>query len=100
MVEHIKAAALAMECRDNNITGIVAQVLHFPIICHPKFFPKEKYEFGSYIQNEDSPVLGALAMEAYLDAYLPMPTPDHRHSPILAETLKCLPTTRKSAREC
>ncbi|KAF0325698.1 hypothetical protein GQ607_007140 [Colletotrichum asianum] len=87
------AAALAIECRDNDITGIVAQVLHFPIICHPKFFPKERYEFGSYIQNEDSPVLGALAMEGYLDTYLPKPTPDHRHSPILAETLKGLPRT-------
>ncbi|KAI8303222.1 AB hydrolase superfamily protein [Colletotrichum sp. SAR11_59] len=92
--------AMMVSYGDNDITGIAAQVLHFPIICHPKFFPKENYEFGSYTQNEDSPVLGALAMEGYLDAYLPKPTPDHRHSPILAETLKGLPRTRESAREC
>ncbi|KAF3800814.1 Gibberellin receptor GID1A [Colletotrichum gloeosporioides] len=87
------AAALAIECRDNGITGVSAQVLHFPIICHPKFFPKEKYEYGSYIQNNDNPVIGSLAMEGALDAYLPKPMPDHRHSPILAESLKGLPRT-------
>ncbi|KAF4872476.1 AB hydrolase superfamily protein [Colletotrichum siamense] len=87
------AAALAIECRDNGITGVIAQVLHFPIICHPKFFPREKYEYGSYIQNNDNPVIGALAMEGALDAYLPKPAPDHRHSPILAKSLKDLPHT-------
>ncbi|KAF5497173.1 AB hydrolase superfamily protein [Colletotrichum siamense] len=87
------AAALAIECRDNGITGVIAQVLHFPIICHPKFFPREKYEYGSYIQNNDNPVIGALAMEGALDAYLPKPKPDHRHSPILAKSLKDLPRT-------
>ncbi|KAI8258750.1 hypothetical protein K4K58_003135 [Colletotrichum sp. SAR11_239] len=95
----VSAAALAIECRDNGITGVIAQVLHFPIICHPKFFPREKYEYGSYIQNNDNPVISALAMEGALDAYLPKPTPDHRHSPILAKSLKDLPRTRES-KEC
>ncbi|KAF9874631.1 hypothetical protein CkaCkLH20_07768 [Colletotrichum karsti] len=85
------AACLAIECRDNGITGVLAQVLHFPSICHPKFFPREKYEYGSYIQNKDNPVLDILFMETAIDAYLPNAVPDHRHSPLLAESFEGLP---------
>ncbi|RYP69405.1 hypothetical protein DL770_008242 [Monosporascus sp. CRB-9-2] len=85
------AAALALEIRDNGITGIVAQILHFPIICHPKFFPRDKYEFGSYVQNSDNCVLSALSAQNVFDAYLPNPEPDHRHSPLLASSFKDLP---------
>ncbi|RYP45518.1 hypothetical protein DL768_008153 [Monosporascus sp. mg162] len=31
-------SSLALEIRDNGITGIVAQILHFPVVGHPKFF--------------------------------------------------------------
>ncbi|KAG6354232.1 hypothetical protein INS49_004836 [Diaporthe citri] len=55
------ATALAIECRDNGVTGVIAQVLHFPATCHPKFFPKDTYEFGSYIQNCENPVLSTLS---------------------------------------
>ncbi|RYP41235.1 hypothetical protein DL769_011609 [Monosporascus sp. CRB-8-3] len=85
------AAALALEIRDNGITGIVAQILHFPAACHPKFSPRDKYEFGSYAQNSDDCVLSVLRYEAFLDAYLPDPEPDHRHSPLLASSFKDLP---------
>ncbi|KAI0179458.1 alpha/beta-hydrolase [Hypoxylon sp. FL1284] len=85
------APVLAIMARDDGITGIVAQVIHFPTVCHPKFFPRDKYEFGSYIQNEENCVLSARRMEVFLDAYNPDPEPDHRHSPLLAASLKGLP---------
>ncbi|KAK4191006.1 Alpha/Beta hydrolase protein [Podospora australis] len=44
---------LVLEAWDNNVTGIIGQVLSFPAVCHPKFFPRDKYEFGSWIQNEN-----------------------------------------------
>ncbi|KAL3423499.1 lipase esterase [Phlyctema vagabunda] len=87
------AAALALEARDNSISGIRAQVLHFPSVCHPKFFPSDQYEFGSYVQNYSNCVLGTLRMETFLDAYMPNPHPDHRFSPLLAESLTDLPPT-------
>ncbi|KAI9147521.1 Carboxylesterase NlhH [Paramyrothecium foliicola] len=85
------AAALAIEARNHGISGLVAQVLHFPPVCHPKFSPKAKYEFGSYVQNGDTSVLDAIRMEAFADAYMPNAEPDHRHSPLLASSLENLP---------
>lgn len=88
-----QTAALCLEVRDNGITGIVAQVLHFPAVCHPKFFPRDKYEYGSYVQNHSNPVLNVHLMEAFLDAYMPNAEPDRRHSPLLASSHKDLPPT-------
>ncbi|RYP06242.1 hypothetical protein DL764_003256 [Monosporascus ibericus] len=85
------AAALALEMRDSGITGIVAQILHFPTVCHPKFYPRDKYELGSYVQNSENCVLSVLSAEAFFDAYLPNPEPDHRHSPLLASSFEDLP---------
>ncbi|KAI2775229.1 alpha/beta hydrolase fold-domain-containing protein [Daldinia loculata] len=85
------APVVAIMARENGITGIIAQVLHFPAVCHPKFFPRDEYEYGSYIQNSENPVLSTLRMEAFLRAYNPNPKPDYRHSPLLAESLTNLP---------
>ncbi|KAH6886865.1 Alpha/Beta hydrolase protein [Thelonectria olida] len=85
------AAALALEARNDGITGIVAQVLHFPAVCHPKFFPAETYELGSMMQNYKNPVLSASMWEAFLDAYMPHAEPDSRHSPLLATSHRNLP---------
>ncbi|KAM0558105.1 hypothetical protein ACHAPJ_005272 [Fusarium lateritium] len=87
------AASLALDCLKDGITGVIAQVLHFPPTCHAKLFPKEKYEYGSYIQNHDEAVLSTLSMETVLDAYIPDAKPDYRHSPLLAESHKGLPPT-------
>ncbi|KAI2631419.1 alpha/beta-hydrolase [Hypomontagnella submonticulosa] len=85
------AAVMAIMARDNGITGIIAQILHFPPVCHPKFFPRDKYEYGSYIQNAENCVLSVRRLEAFLDAYNPDSKPDYRHSPLLAESLADLP---------
>ena len=82
-----------MEARDAGISGIVAQVLHFPLVCHPKFFPRDKYEYGSMIQNQKSGVLSTVRTESFLDAYIQNPVPDQRHSPLLAPSLRNLPPT-------
>lgn len=87
-----------LEARDRGITGIMAQVLNFPSVCHPKLFPRDKYEFGSYIQNHDESVLNIRMMESFLDAHVPDVTPNQRHSPLLAESLEGLPPTCTSLR--
>ncbi|KAI3327364.1 alpha/beta-hydrolase [Xylariaceae sp. AK1471] len=85
------AAVLSIIARDDGVSGIIGQVLHFPTVCHPKFFPRDKYEFGSYIQNAENVVLSALRFEAFLDANMPKPNPDYKKSPLLAPSLARLP---------
>ncbi|KAI1434120.1 alpha/beta hydrolase fold-domain-containing protein [Xylaria sp. CBS 124048] len=85
------AAVLAILARDDGVSGLVAQVLHFAALCHPKFFPSEKYEFGSYIQDAENCVLSDRRYEAFSRAYLPDLEPDYRHSPLLATSLAGLP---------
>ncbi|KAI1135988.1 alpha/beta-hydrolase [Hypoxylon sp. FL0543] len=85
------AAVLAIMARDDGITGIVGQVLHFPALCHPKFFPRDRYEYGSFVQNAENCVLSAVRLEAFFDAYNPNPEPDHGHSPLLAASHANLP---------
>ncbi|KAI0850347.1 Alpha/Beta hydrolase protein [Daldinia vernicosa] len=85
------APVMALMARENGITGVIAQILHFPTVCYPKFFPRDKYEYGSYIQNSENPVLSTLRMEAFFRSYNPDPKPDYRHSPLLAESLANLP---------
>lgn len=79
---------MARRARDASMTGVRAQVLNFPAVCHPKFFPHDKYEGGSYQQNHDASVVDAIKMEFFLDLYLPNPTPDPDHSPLLSDSLK------------
>lgn len=81
--------------RDEGITGIVAQVLCFPVTCHPKFFPSDKYELGSYVQNRDAAIVDPIRMEWFLDHYMPEPTPDWRLSTLLTPSLKDLPPACK-----
>ncbi|KAM0410296.1 hypothetical protein ACHAPZ_000891 [Fusarium culmorum] len=87
------AASLALECMRDGITGVIAQALHFPASCHPKFFPTDKYEYGSYVQNCDDAILSARGLETFYDAYIPNVKPNYRHSPLLADSFKGLPPT-------
>ncbi|EGY13576.1 alpha/beta hydrolase fold-3 domain-containing protein [Verticillium dahliae VdLs.17] len=85
------AAVIAQKARDAGMTGVRGQILNFPVTCHPKFFPADKYEYGSYQQNHDASVVCARRMEFFLDLYLPDPQPHQDHSPLLAKTPKGLP---------
>ncbi|KAK8087885.1 hypothetical protein PG997_002846 [Apiospora hydei] len=82
------AAGVAIEARNHGITGIVAQILNFPQVCHPKFFPKDRY-----IQNAKASVLTLAMDECFLDACVPdLSAPDARsHWPLLAESHRELP---------
>jgi hypothetical protein len=81
--------------RDNGVTGLIAQVLHFPPICHPKFIPSDRYEFGSYVQNADNAVLTTVRAEVFVDLYILNAKPDWRHSPLLAPSHANLPPACK-----
>ncbi|KAF7545156.1 hypothetical protein G7046_g9627 [Stylonectria norvegica] len=86
------AAVVALMARDEGISGIVAQLLCFPVTCHPKFLPTDgKYEFGSVQQNYNASIVNAVRLEWFLDEYMPTPTDDWRMSPLLAPSLKGLP---------
>jgi hypothetical protein len=47
--------------RDEGIGAILGQVLNFPDICHPAYFPKDKYVYSSPEQNKDAPILNTEA---------------------------------------
>ncbi|KAI1129332.1 alpha/beta hydrolase fold-domain-containing protein [Nemania abortiva] len=85
------AAVLSIMARDDGVSGIIGQVLHFPGLCHPKFYPRDKYEIGSDIQNADNAVLSTTKFDVFINAYVPNPEPDYRHSPLLASSLAGLP---------
>lgn len=81
------------------MTGIIAQMLDYPVTCHPSFFPKDKYELNSYVQNHDATIVDAVKMEFFWDLYQKPAQPDPYHSPLLAKSLKGLPPACES-RHC
>lgn len=86
-------AVVAQMARDNNDSGIVAQVLNGPVICHPDHFPRDgKYEYNSWMQNQDASILSAHTMRRCWDAYYPSAGTDVNASPMLAKSLQGLPT--------
>lgn len=91
----VKAAALALKTRDENVSGVVGQVLNIPVTCHPKHFPADKYEYGSYQQNKDSSVVDTPKMVWFWEQYLPNAEPEVYASPLLAKDLSKLPPARQ-----
>ena len=89
------ASVVAILARDEGVTGIVSQMLNFPVTVHPKFAPRDKYEMKSWQQNADASVVNAVRLEWFVDQYTPEPSDDWRFSPLLAPSLKNLPPTCK-----
>lgn len=89
----LQSAVLSMMARDKGVSGIIGQILNFPVTCHPKHQKdlSDKYELGSYIQNHDASVVSATRMELFWDAYDPDANPEPYHSPLLAKSLRGLP---------
>jgi acetyl esterase/lipase len=85
---------IAQIARDEGITGIIGQVLNIPVTCHPDYFPVSKYEYNSYVQNADAPIVNSATMRFFWNNYLPTAGPDPRASPLLAPSLTRLPPTR------
>lgn len=91
------AVATAMRLREEGVSGLLGQVLAFPVTCHPALLPSDKYELGSYRQCHDASIVDALKMEFFWDAYMPdepgRVEPRTWHSPLLADSLRGLPPT-------
>ncbi|PGG96713.1 hypothetical protein AJ79_09483 [Helicocarpus griseus UAMH5409] len=85
------AACLALKARDEGITGIIGQVLNMPMICHPDFFPQDKYEYKSWFENEEEAVASAARALFHWNLYLPEKKPEVYANPILAESHANLP---------
>ncbi|KAI9745056.1 MAG: hypothetical protein M1818_001334 [Claussenomyces sp. TS43310] len=85
------SAVIAQRARDEGIGGIIGQVLNIPVTCHPAHFPAAKYEYGSYEQNKDSPIVDSAKMNWFWHQYLPNAEADARASPLLASSLQHLP---------
>ncbi|KAH7025764.1 Alpha/Beta hydrolase protein [Microdochium trichocladiopsis] len=99
-------AVVALQARDEGLTGIKAVNLGFPATCHPKFFDqvpnKDNYELLSYRQNEKAGLVNTQRMEFFWDTYLREEDrkPDWRHSPLLSDNLGGLPPLRITASGC
>ncbi|KAF2665219.1 lipase esterase family protein [Microthyrium microscopicum] len=87
------SAVVAQMARDNGVPGILGQVLNIPVTCHPDFFPRDRYEYNSWTQNENAPLLPSRRMALFWDYYVPKGQlrPEAYHSPLLAKNLKGLP---------
>ncbi|TLS24479.1 hypothetical protein PpBr36_08188 [Pyricularia pennisetigena] len=91
------AACVALKAQDKGVAGIAAQILEFPLLCHPKFYHKAR----SFRQEITSPAqcgtqksqLPLNVLELYWDSYVPDAEVDTYHSPLLAEQLSLLPPT-------
>jgi len=86
------AAAIALRARDEGLGGIIGQVLNIPVTCHPKLFPVEKYEYNSYVQNKDAPVVDEKKLLRLWDQYLPHIEPNIYASPLLSSSFSNLPS--------
>jgi len=85
------SAVLSQKARDEKFPGIVGQILNIPVTCHPRLFPADKYEYGSYQQNKDASVVDGPKMDWFWDQYLPNAEPEVYANPLLAKDLSGLP---------
>ena len=95
MLTSLKAAVLALMTRDENVSGVVGQVLNIPMTCHPRYFPADRYEYGSYQQNKDGSVVDTPKVNWFWEQYLPNAEPKAYANPLLAKDLSKLPPARK-----
>jgi acetyl esterase/lipase len=94
-IQSTQAAVLAQKSYTEGVEGIVGQVLNIPVTCHPKHFPTGKYNYTSYEENKDAPVVDAKLMHWFWNHYLPGEENDAYASPLLAKDFKGLPPARK-----
>ncbi|KAF2020075.1 lipase esterase family protein [Aaosphaeria arxii CBS 175.79] len=87
------AAVMAQIARDENMSGIIGQILNIPVTCHPDHFPHSKYEGNSYEQNALAPIVNAAKMHFFWNNYLPSGEAHPWNSPLLSKSLRGLPPT-------
>ncbi|KAE8331437.1 alpha/beta hydrolase fold-domain-containing protein [Aspergillus sergii] len=76
---------------EGGLGGVIGQLLNIPVLCHPRFLPREKHELQSYEQNAQSPTINGERMCWFWDQYLPSANPEPLASPLLAADFKGLP---------
>ncbi|KAI6436311.1 hypothetical protein MCOR21_001226 [Pyricularia oryzae] len=91
------AASVAIKAQDKGVAGIAAQILEFPLLCHPKFYDKARslrQEIVSPAQcGSQKSQLPMNVLELFWDSYVPNAEVNTYHSPLLAEQLCLLPPT-------
>lgn len=98
-----QAASVALKARDKGTTGIVGQVLDFPMTCHPKLYPQGgggRLELRSYEQNADATTISSPLVDLFYDTYVPESSTEKAaaayHSPLMAPSLAHMPPARRS----
>ena len=87
-------AGLALKLqREDGLHGVIGQMLNIPALCHPKYFPHDKFDLSSYDENAEAPTINGLRMLWFWDQYYPSPQPDVLANPLLADSLSGLPPT-------
>ncbi|OAL53562.1 lipase esterase family protein [Pyrenochaeta sp. DS3sAY3a] len=86
-----KATVLAQISRDENMGGIIGQIINIPVTCHPDHFPHSRYEGRSYEQNALAPIVSASKMRLFWNNYLPSADAHPWTSPLLSDSLAGLP---------
>ncbi|KAH6988665.1 Alpha/Beta hydrolase protein [Ilyonectria destructans] len=84
-------AVLAQRARETNQVSFCGQILRIPLVVHPMAQPAE-FDFPSYKENADAPILSFASVAKFLEYYDPPPE-DIRVSPLLANDLSGLPPT-------
>ncbi|KAM5341935.1 hypothetical protein ACJ41O_014966 [Fusarium nematophilum] len=85
-----------------NLAAAIAPETMVSLASSPKCFtslqsatrnssPRKSTSLASHIKNSDNCALTTLMMEVALDACMPHPEPDYRHSPLLADSPDGLP---------
>lgn len=82
---------------ETKTSGIIGQILNYPVTCHLEHYPFEKYKLSSMEENANAPMLGKENMVGMWNGYL---TPEEGKnifaSPLLAskDLLSKSPKTR------
>jgi hypothetical protein len=60
-----------MLARDKGVSGVIPEVLNFPVTCHPKYMKGDlakKHKLSRCVQNHDASVVNATRMELFWNA--------------------------------
>ena len=58
------AAAVALKACEENVEGIIGQVLILPATCHYAHYPSDKYELASFDEFSGTPLLNKEMMQS------------------------------------
>jgi acetyl esterase/lipase len=89
--------ALMASFSETKTSGIIGQILNYPVTCHLQHYPSGKYKLSSMEENANAPMLGKDAMASMWNEYVTLEEgKDILASPLLAskDVLSKAPKTR------